>query len=154
MNLWTQPFPHYLEVNFISMHTFADGLKRNGKWNILRQKSVLKEWAAGISNSVCECVNQELRWGVPRASASFTCEKYRCSKWFAQYFRKSDRAKNRIDWALSLVENFQGMQAALGWGLNYSISKPEAIWVRFARSAVLICTWLLSSQSVVTSSLR
>lgn len=57
------------------MHAFADGLKRNGKWNILRQNSALKEWGTGISNSICECVNQALRWDVPRASAHFTGEK-------------------------------------------------------------------------------
>lgn len=57
------------------MHAFADGLERNGKWNILGQNSVLKEWGTGISNSVSECVNQALRWGVPRASAHFTGDK-------------------------------------------------------------------------------
>lgn len=57
------------------MHTFADGLKRNGKLNILSQNSVLKEWGTTISHSVCDCVNQALRWDVPRASAHATGEK-------------------------------------------------------------------------------
>lgn len=43
------------------MHAFADGLERNGKLNILRQSSVVKEWGIGVSNNVCECVNQALR---------------------------------------------------------------------------------------------
>lgn len=36
------------------MHTFADGLKRNGNFKVLRHNSILKGWGSTIFNSVCE----------------------------------------------------------------------------------------------------
>lgn len=158
MNFWTQPFSHYLGVNFISKHTFADGLKRKGNLKVLRRNSILKEWGTSIFNSVCECVNQALKYYVQRANVPILQVRSRAAgfKWFLQYFRKSDKAKNGINSVVPLAKNFQGV--LLGWHLHYSISKPEAVWVRFIRSAVVICslTWLFAPvfQKCISSSLR
>lgn len=93
------------------MHTFADGLKRTGNLEVLRQNSILKGWDTSIFNSVCEGVNQALKYYVQRASVPILQVRSRgvAFKWFAQYLRKSDKAKNRINSALPLTENFQGM---------------------------------------------
>lgn len=144
MNFWTQPFSHCLGVNFISMYTFADVLKRSGNLAVLRCNNILKEWGTSICNCMCECVNQALKCYVQRASVPILLlrSEDEAFKWFAQYFRKSNKAKNRINSALSPAERFQGVL----WGEICFILFLSLRLVRFVRSAVVICslTWLFA----------
>lgn len=128
----------------MSMHTFADGPKRNRNLKVLRQSSTLKRQGTSIFNSVWTCESGfEVLCAGAGVPISQVGRKGVHFKWFAWCFRKSDKAKNQVSSALPLAENFQGV---LERDLHYSVSEPEVISVKFVRSAVVICSlsWLFA----------